>query len=96
MTIELFMFLFTIGSVASSLLTQAMKKSFNNLSSNFLALAAAFMVGLMGTCAAYILMNVNFTAQNVVCIGLMTVCIWVGSMVGYDKVLQMITQIKRG
>ena len=95
MTIELFMFLFTIGSVASSLLTQAMKKSFN-LSSNFLALAAAFMVGLMGTCAAYILMNVDFTAQNVVCIGLMTVCIWVGSMVGYDKVLQMITQIKRG
>ena len=42
MTIELFMFLFTIGSVASSLLTQAMKKAFKNLSSNMLALASAF------------------------------------------------------
>lgn len=96
MTIELFIFLFTVGSAASSLLTQAMKKSLKNLSSNMLALTAAVVIGLLGTGAAYILMNISFDLKNCVCIALMTVCIWVGSMVGYDKILQTIAQIKRG
>jgi len=30
------------------------------------------------------------------CIVLMGVCIWVGSMIGYDKVVQTIEQIKKG
>lgn len=96
MTIELFMFLFTIGSAAASLLTQALKKAANNLSSNIVALLAAVVVGSFGTIMAYILMGIPFDAKNISCIVLMTVCIWVGCMVGYDKVLQTIEQIKRG
>lgn len=96
MTIELFMFLFTIGSVAASLLTQALKKAFDSLSNNMLALAAAIIVGMLGTAGAYILLDIAFNAKSVVCIGFITISIWVGAMVGYDKVLQTITQIKRG
>lgn len=94
MTIELFLFLFTVGSSASSLLTQAMKKSFKNLSSNMLALVSALIVGVGGTLAAYILMGIVFDAKSIVCVPLMAICIWVGSMVSYDKILQTIAQLR--
>ncbi len=94
MTIELFLFLFTVGSSASSLLTQAMKKAFKNLSSNMLAFVSAMIVGIGGTMAAYILMNINIDAKCLVCVPLMTLCIWVGSMISYDKILQTIAQLR--
>lgn len=94
MTIELFLFLFTVGSSASSLLTQAMKKAFKNLSSNILALASALIVGFGGTMAAYILMGIVLDAKSIVCVPLMALCIWVGSMISYDKVLQTIAQLR--
>lgn len=94
MTIELFLFLFTVGSSASSLLTQAMKKAFKYLSSNMLALVSALIVGVGGTLAAYILMGIVFDAKSIVCVPLMAICIWVGSMVSYDKILQTIAQLR--
>lgn len=94
MTIELFMFLFTIGSLASSLLTQAMKKALQNISTNITALVSAITVGGIGTICAYALMGIPLTPQNIICIVLMIVCMWVGSMIGYDKVMQTISQIK--
>ena len=94
MNITLFLSLFTIGSLVSSLLTEALKKAFKEISTNIIALIDAGVVGLAGTSAAYILMKVDWTPQNIVCLILMVFCIWVGSMVGYDKVLQTIAQIK--
>ena len=94
MTVQLFIFLFTIGSVVSSLFTEALKKSVANMSTNMIALINSFIVGIVGTIIAYILMGVEWTLPNIVCIVLMTFCIWVGSMVGYDKVMQTIAQIK--
>ena len=96
MTINLFMFLFTIGAAASLLLTQAMKKAFKEVSSNILAAGDAVIVGIGGTVAAYIILEIEFNAKNVVCIPLMGLCVWVGSMVSYDKVLQTIRQCKGG
>ena len=94
MTIQLFLYLFTIGSLAASLLTETLKKAFVSASANVIALVNAIIVGVLGTVAAYILMGIAFTAQNVICIILMTVCIWIGCMCGYDKVMQTISQIK--
>lgn len=96
MTIELFLSMLTVGGLISSLLTQALKKAFKNLSSNMLALISAAFVGVFGMAEAYILMDIAFTLKNIACIPLMAVCIAVGSMVGYDKVIQTIGQIKRG
>lgn len=95
MTIELFIYLFTIGSAISSLLTQATKKAFPNISSNIIALINAVVVGGIGTVFAYIFLNISFGIQNIISIVLMAVCIWIGSMLGYDKVMQTISQIKR-
>ena len=94
MTITLFLSLFTLGSMVSSLLTEAVKKA-TDISSNLIALINAIVVGLAGTCAAYVLMGEPFNLQNIICIILMTVCIWIGSMIGYDKVIQTISQIRR-
>ena len=94
MTIQLFMFLFTIGSLVSSLLTEAIKKSYKNVSTNVIALIDAVCVGVVGTVCAYILMGIAFTLSNVICIVLMAVCVWIGSMVGYDKVMQTLSQLK--
>lgn len=94
MTIQLFLFLFTIGSLLSSLATEAIKKAFESVSSNVIALIDAILIGIVGTVFAYILMGIPFTLANDICIVLMAVCIWIGSMVGYDKVMQTINQIK--
>ena len=94
MTIELFLYLFTIGSAVSSLITQAWKKTFDELPSNFIALGSAIIVGVGGMSATYIIIGMSFDTNNIVCMILMAICIWVGSMVGYDKVVQLIKQIR--
>lgn len=96
MTIELFIYLFTIGSAVSSLITQAAKKNFDELPSNFLALGSAIIVGVGGTAVAYSLLAMEYNRNNIICMLLMAICIWVGSMVGYDKVVQLIGQFKGG
>lgn len=94
MSISLFLWLFTVGSMAASLLTQALKKALD-MSSNLVALINALIVGAAGTTAAYILMGVPLNLQNIICIILMSLCIWIGSMIGYDKVIQTISQLRR-
>ena len=97
MTITMFMMLITICSIVSSFLTQGVKQWFQNAgkaySANVLALINAAVVGCGGSIVSYILMNIPFNASNITCIVLMTVATWLGSMIGYDKVMQLIAQI---
>ena len=93
MTIKLFIVLFTIGSMFSSLFTQALKKAFANISSNVLALYGAVIVGGFGMIGYYVINAIDFTPTNIIYAVLMVICIWMGSMVGYDKVLQLIAQV---
>ena len=98
MTISLFMALIVVLAIAVSLLTEAVKKFFEgtkvNYSSNVVVLIISILVGIGGTAMAYISLGIAFTTPNIICMLLMAVAVWVGSMLGYDKVLQMIEQIK--
>lgn len=99
MTITLFMALLVILAVVTSLVTEAVKKFLDTFiyvdyASNVVVLFVAMLVGIIGTAAAYVLLGISFTLANVICIGLMAVAIWIGAMVGYDKVIQLIEQIK--
>lgn len=94
MTIELFIYLFTIGSTISSLVTQATKKTVPDVPSNIVALINAILVGLLGTIITFVFCGIPFDAKNLISAVLMGVCIFIGSTVGYDKVLQTIRQIK--
>ena len=98
MTITLFILLTTICSMVSGLLTECFKVFYNNAgktySANLIAFFNALIIGCGGTAAAYILLGIVFSLSNIICLLLMTFVIWVGSMIGYDKIMQLIIQIK--
>ena len=97
MTVNLFIILITLGAAVASLLTEAIKTAFSNAgkncSPNMIALINSVIVGGLGTALSYILIGIPFTVNNIICIPLMMLCIWIGSMVGYDKIIQLIQQI---
>lgn len=98
MTMTLFIALYTVlaGAVAS-LITEAVKKWYTNAdkpySSNIIALVVSIVSGGLGTAVYYILKGIPWTVNNIICVLLMIVAIWVTSMVGYDKVKQLLDQI---
>ncbi len=98
MTVTLFISIFTFGSMVAGLLTEAIKKMYENAgkeySSNVIALVDAIVVGGLGTAIAYMLMGVDWTVNNIICIFLMVVCVWMGAMLGYDKIIQLLNQLK--
>lgn len=98
MTISLFLTLIVTLATAVSLLTEAVKKSFEGTkikySSNVVVLIVSVIVGIGGTALTYMFLGIPFTTLNTICMVLMAVAVWIGSMLGYDKVLQMIEQIK--
>ena len=98
MTISLFLTLVTVLSLAVSLIVEAVKKLFEGTkitySTNVVVLIISIIVGVAGTAMSYIALGIPFTPPNIVCMLGMAVAVWVGSMLGYDKVLQMVEQIK--
>lgn len=97
MTITLFISILTVGAAASGLLTEAIKKWYANAgkqySANVIALVDAVVVGCGGTSVAYILLEIPWTINNSICMVLMGICVWIGSMIGYDKIIQLIKQL---
>jgi hypothetical protein len=97
MTITLFVSILTIGSAITSVLTEAIKRFYANAnkeySANVIALVNAVVVGAGGTAICYILLGKPWTVNNIVCLILMTVAVWTGSMIGYKEVYETLGQI---
>ena len=97
MTVALFVTILTAGAAASSLLTQAVKKWYENqkknYSSNVIALINAVVIGCGGTAVTYMLAGIPWSVNNIICLLIMGVCVWIGSMIGYDKVIQLVKQL---
>lgn len=98
MTVEKMLILLTILSAATSLLTEAVKKFLDSLkvkyASNIIVLIVSIIIGGAGTVVFYMINGISWTALNIVCVFIMIVLNWLGSMLGYDKIIQAITQIK--
>jgi len=98
MTLSLFMALIVILAIAVSLITEAVKKFLDEAkkaySSNAVVLMVAVIVGIGGTALAYLFLGIVFTISNILCMVLMAIAVWVGAMLGYDKVIQMLEQMK--
>lgn len=99
MTVTLFVSLVTIFATATSLVTEAIKKVLDGkgiqYASNIVVCIVAAIVGIGGTASYYALTSIPFSGANIVAMILMGVAVAVGSMVGYDKVIQAIKQIKK-
>lgn len=98
MTFELFIILLAVFSAFTSLFTEAVKLFLESLkvdyASNLVALGASAFVGGAGTTCAYLFLGIPWTAINLVCLFLMVLANWLVAMLGYDKVMQAISQIK--
>lgn len=98
MTFDLFLILLTILAVVTSLLTEGIKKFLDSLkvtyAANIVVLCVSVVVAGIGTSVFYMWNNIEWTTLNIICIFLMICANWLGSMLGYDKVMQALTQIK--
>ena len=98
MTIEVFTVLLAIFATLTSLITEGVKKAleiFNvKYAANIVVLFVSIVVGGLGTCVFYIWNGYDWSMNNIIWILLMTGANWLGSMIGYDKVIQTITQLK--
>ena len=98
MTITLFISILTVGAAITTLLTEAIKKAYENAkkpySANIIALINAIIVGAGGTSVTYMLTGIDWTVNNIICMALMVLAVWMGSMLGFDKVLQLVNQLK--
>lgn len=99
MTVESFLILLTILSVVTSLFTEGIKNFLDSIYftyvSNILVLVIAIVVGGVGTAIFYMWNDIAWTSLNIICIFLMMCANWLGAMLGYDKVMQAITQMKK-
>ena len=97
MTIETFLFLLLIFSTANSVIVEAIKRNFLNESFkayNSLAVIVGMIIGLVGT-PLYIHFQGTINSVDTALLGLlMGVATALCSMMGYDKVKEMILQLK--
>ena len=94
---EVFLFLLLITSVMTSLFVEGIKKMLGdkyNFSSNILAGIVSIVVGVVVGVFYIILAEITFNAQMVVYFITLVSLSWLCAMVGYDKVVQAITQLK--
>ena len=98
MTAPMFLMLLAAFSSISGLITEGIKKLISdkkNLSYNLLALIVALIVGGVGCVIYYQLTGIPYTTNNIIYIILMGLASGLSSMVGYDKIKQMIQQFAK-
>lgn len=97
-TLTTFAIILTILIACNILFTEAIKiaykKGNKEYSANLIALISAMVIGGIGSIITYIFLGIAFDLSGIVCIPLFIIVIWVGSMVGFDKIFQLIEQIK--
>ncbi len=80
------------------LLTQSIKQFYYNrgaqASPNVIALINALVVGGLGTAFAYMLLSIPWTVNNILCLIAMIILVWMGSMIGYSKILETFQQFQ--
>ena len=98
MSVSLFIALFVGGGVINILLTQSIKQFYYNrnesASPNLIALVSALVIGGGGTAFAYMLLGVAWTVNNILCMLAMMLFVWMGSMIGYSKILETYRQFR--
>lgn len=100
MTFEIFIMLLFAFSVITSLFVEGGKMLLDSLklsyASNILVLFISLFVGGFGMAFFYVWNDILFSPKNIICIILMVCANWLVAMLGYDKVMQAIMQIKKG
>lgn len=100
MTLEIFLLILLIVSTLTGLVTEAIKKWLQERDKKYYANALAGYVAVVLSIAvgiAYIILaQTVFNAQMAVYLIALVFLSWLSAMVGYDKVVQAISQFKQG
>ena len=100
MTLEIFLLILLIVSTLTGLATEAIKKWLQARDKNYYANALAGYVAIVMSVAVgagyIVLVQAVFNAQMAVYLIALVFLSWLSAMVGYDKVVQAISQFKGG
>lgn len=89
------MFLLTISATVTSLVVEAIKKTFKVKSFNIVALCVSLVIGVAVPCGYMILFGkYPMTAQDAVYVIAMALLTWLCSTLGFDKVKQTLLQLR--
>lgn len=98
MTVTAFITLLAIFSTITGVIVEGIKKILDaagtKYEANIVACIAGGVVGVAGSAVYYAISGIPFDAGNIVFMAVMGIASAIGSMVGYDKVIQTIEQIK--
>lgn len=96
--LETFMLGLLITSALTGLVTEAVKKILSENNKNYQANTLAGIVSIImsaAICCGYVVMtNTGFTSHVIVALIAQVFMSWLCAMVGYDKVIQTISQFK--
>lgn len=95
MTITIGSFILMICSIMTGLIVEAIKKMVTVDKPNILAAIVSVIVGILIPVGYIILNKMAFDTTAVLYIVSIVVLSWLCSMLGFDKVMQTISQIKR-
>ena len=90
MTTSLFVTLLTILSVISSLFTEAIKKTFPDVSSTIMVLVLSAIIGWGGCAIAYVLAGIPFTLITITTLIIMAPTVWLCATLGYERITEVI------
>ena len=95
---EMFLLGLLIASTLTSLTTEAFKKILNEHNVTYQSNTLVGVIALVISAAlgvAYVLLNaMEFTTQNIIYLVMQIFMSWLCAMLGYDKVVQTISQFK--
>jgi len=90
MSTTMFVTLLTILSVISSLFTEAIKKTFPNVSSTIMIMVLSAVIGWVGCGIAYILAGIPFTLITITTLIIMAPAVWLCATLGYERVMEVV------
>ncbi|EET60367.1 hypothetical protein BRYFOR_07563 [Marvinbryantia formatexigens DSM 14469] len=99
MSMDMFLAMLLIVSVLTGLFTEAVKKTLDDFGkaycSNILAGATAAVLAVLVDAGYVILAGAVLNSKMAVYLIALVLLSWLSAMVGYDKVMQTISQIRR-
>lgn len=96
---QIFLLGLLVISTLTGLVTEAIKKLLSDYNKTYHANTLAGLTALVLSVAIgvgyVLLMNIGFTTQTIICLIALVFMSWLCAMVGYDKVMQAISQFKK-
>lgn len=94
MSFEVGCFILLLCSTLTGLIVEALKKMIEVTKPNIVAAITSVIVGILIPIGYVLFMHIAFSTETILYIVSIVVLSWLVSMLGYDKVIQSLLQVK--